>query len=157
MVRWSRTAQPVPSSWAAVDRPRRPVEPAVARGSWTAGAGLLRLPVRSPAAGGTTAPPARWGAKLEAGGTQALLPVGDNASRHVSRTVRSRVRAHHQRDHRPIAPLGQRHCAGPVGRHDRLEAAASVHLHEAPGLPRDHVCDGPRSANLAMGPLVTVR
>ena len=88
--------------------------------------------------------PARWGAKLEAAGTQAPLPVWDDASRHVSRTVRSRVRAHHQRDHRPIAPLGQRRRAGPVGCHDRLEAVAGAHRHEAPGLLREQLGDGPR-------------
>jgi transposase len=115
---WSRLAQPALSSWTDErDQPLRLVEQAVAstdpdpkalacygllvRSTTEAGAAQeqtwLRFIDGRPVSASTTAVLAWWCAKLQAAGKEALLLVWDNAPWHVSRAVRTWIRAHNQR------------------------------------------------------------
>nr|CAA9285487.1 hypothetical protein AVDCRST_MAG63-3920 [uncultured Armatimonadetes bacterium] len=114
---WSRLAQPAQHSWAEPDRPLRLVEQAVAKGdpdpkalacyglllrSATEGGGWreetwLRFVDGRPVSAVTTEYLARCCARLQAAGKEALLLVWDDAPWHVSRAVRTWIRAHNRR------------------------------------------------------------
>ncbi len=114
---WSRLAQPALHSWAEPNQPLRLVERAVARddpdpkalacyglllrsatedGSWLEQT-WLRFVDGRPVSAVTTEYLAWCCAKLQAAGKEALLLVWDNAPWHVSRHVRTWIRAHNRR------------------------------------------------------------
>jgi hypothetical protein len=113
---WSRLALPALSSWAEVDQPLRLVERAVAKdapnpkalacygllvrsahpaGGWQEQT-WLRFVAGRPVSAITTEYLAWCCAKLAAAGQEALLLIWDNAPWHVSRAVRTWLRAHNQ-------------------------------------------------------------
>jgi len=113
---WSRLASPALKSWAEPDQPLRLVEQTVATddpdpkalacygllvrwaqqtGGWHEEAWLRFVDGRPVSA--VTIPFLTWCcAKLEAAGKEALLLVWDNAPWHVSRAVRTAIRAHNR-------------------------------------------------------------
>ena len=114
---WSRLAQPALHSWAEPDRPLRLVEQAVAKedpdpkalacyglllrsaaadGGWREET-WLRFVDGRPVSAVTTEYLAWCCARLQAAGKEALLLIWDNAPWHVSRAVRSWIRAHNRR------------------------------------------------------------
>lgn len=114
---WSRLAQPALHSWAEPDRPLRLVDQAVAKddpdpkalacyglllrsatedGGWQEET-WLRFVDGRPISAVTTAYLAWCCARLQAAGKEALLLVWDNAPWHVSRAVRTWIRAHNRR------------------------------------------------------------
>ncbi len=120
---WSRLARPALHSWAEADQPWRLVEQTVAKEDpdpkavacygllvrWTPPAGAppeeiwLRFVAGRPVSGRTTEFLAWCCAKLAAAGKEALLLVWDNASWHVSRAVRTWIRA----QNRAVKATGQ--------------------------------------------------
>jgi len=120
---WSRLAHPALHSWAEADRPLRLVEQAVAKDApdpkalacygllvrWWAPdaprqqAAWLRFVEGRPVSALTIAYLTWCCAKLQALGKEALLLVWDNASWHVSRAVRTWLRAHN----RPVKAAGR--------------------------------------------------
>jgi DDE superfamily endonuclease len=116
-VGWSRLAQPTRHRWAEPNQPLRLVEQAVAQDapdpkalacygrllrSATADGGWqeetwLRFVEGRPVSAVTTAYLAWCCARLQAAGKAALRLVWDTAAWHVSRAVRSWIRAHHRR------------------------------------------------------------
>jgi len=120
---WSRLAHPALHRWAEADRPLRLVEQAVAKDApdpkalacygllvrWWAPhaprqqAAGLRFVEGRPVSALTIAYLTWCCAKLQALGKEALLLVWDNASWHVSRAVRTWLRAHN----RPVKAAGR--------------------------------------------------
>ena len=114
---WSRLAQPALSAWAEPDQPLRLVEQAVAKedpdpkalacyglllrsaaadGGWREET-WLRFVDGRPVSAVTTEYLAWCCSRLQATGKEALLLIWDNAPWHVSRAVRSWIRAHNRR------------------------------------------------------------
>jgi hypothetical protein len=128
---WSRLAQPSLSAWADDDHPLRLVEQTVAKHDPDPKAlacyglllratdaaperVLLRFVDGRPVSALTTAYLAWCGERLAAQGTRVLVPIWDNAARHLSRAVRAWLREHNQQVKRAGKGVRIIACALPV-------------------------------------------